>query len=130
MVRLRNPNSLELALSYVLEEENFVHYQRQNYNNYNNFKSENSNSNFLRNQNTQSKPNAFQNSSVPNTNSRYDNYKSPFPSQPINIQPNQTIHLEGTFLINKYLVNHKMHFNLPEILYINPLNRCLHHHKI
>lgn len=30
MVRLRNPNSLELAISYVLEEENFMLSQRQN----------------------------------------------------------------------------------------------------
>ncbi|KAF5307279.1 hypothetical protein FQR65_LT06995 [Abscondita terminalis] len=61
MVRLRNPSSLEQAISFVLEEEN---YQRTN---------------------------NFQNSSF--SNSRYNQFHSntPFPSQPIIIQPNQNI---------------------------------------
>lgn len=44
MVRLRAPDTLELAISYVLEEENFMHNQRQ----YLGLPSNNNNSNFNR----------------------------------------------------------------------------------
>ncbi|KAK5651001.1 hypothetical protein RI129_002030 [Pyrocoelia pectoralis] len=89
MIRLRNPDSLEQAISYVLEEENFMHYQRQNNHSYNSSNLLHSKPNFPKPQNNYFKPNNFHNSSF--SNPRYGNFNSSFPSQPINIQPNQNV---------------------------------------
>lgn len=103
MVRLRNPNSLELAISYVLEEENFLYNQKQYLGNQS---SNHSNSNFNRipalkntQPNTQNYSNLGQRPSyniprqhyIPNNQHYQSNYnpylRSTFPSQPVQVQP-------------------------------------------
>nr|CAH7724850.1 unnamed protein product [Callosobruchus chinensis] len=93
MVRLRNPDSLELAISYVLEEENFMLHQRQS--------GQSQNSSFTQNLQNRSQPQLpvqFSNNfNQPKIASfpRYPNIspqtRNTFPSQPINIQPRQNM---------------------------------------
>nr|CAH7723682.1 unnamed protein product [Callosobruchus chinensis] len=93
MVRLRNPDSLELAISYVLEEENFMLHQRQS--------GQSQNSSFTQNLQNRSQPqlpvqfsNHFNQPKIASF-PRYPNIspqtRNTFPSQPINIQPRQNM---------------------------------------
>lgn len=96
MVRLRNPDSLEVAISYVLEEENFILSQKQSSvmthnnrppqkQNYNN-----QNTHFQQKYSNQTvRPHNFQNYSNPTQSQNY--FRPQFPSQPINIQPRQNM---------------------------------------
>lgn len=86
MVRLRNPDSLELAISYVIEEENFALNQKQ-FLNYNT-KSENPNlfKNNIPKQSISSIPNVSQQSYYAQNSFPQ---RSQFPSQPINLQHRQ-----------------------------------------
>lgn len=139
MVRLRNPNSLELAISYVLEEENFMLNQKQMsfYNTpkiQNNFKPQQS----YATQQNYSFPNRSAQNSFSNSQNFIPQQKQTFPSQPINIQPRQNMPKP------KFFSNQQV-FGTPVLqiqMYLNPLetlhkmnNRCLfqleiHHFKI
>nr|CAI5820952.1 unnamed protein product [Callosobruchus analis] len=93
MVRLRNPDSLELAISYVLEEKNFMLHQRQSGQSQNN----NSNQNF-QNHSQPQLPVQFSNVSYQPKIASFPRYpntlsqpRNTFPSEPINIQPRQSM---------------------------------------
>nr|CAH7762868.1 unnamed protein product [Callosobruchus chinensis] len=125
MVRLRNPDSLELAISYVLEEENFMLHQRQS--------GQSQNSSFTQNLQNRSQPQLpvqFSNNfNQPKIASfpRYPNIspqtRNTFPSQPINIQPRQNMPPLDFSQTNKCLEN-KI-FPRKIIMYLNLLGRYL-----
>ncbi|KAJ8912397.1 hypothetical protein NQ315_013463 [Exocentrus adspersus] len=98
IIRLKNPDTLESALNYVLEEEEFQNFSRLYHTNSNVSKPQPQNFKpiFHNTQNTQ-KPipnqnqNFNQNFKYPNLNQQFRNNNPQFPSQPINVQPRPII---------------------------------------
>lgn len=109
IIRLRNPSTIEQAISLVIEEENFNYNATQLQKNSNQttnklpvHKPNNPNTNFYRNYNKsypspmtyQISPYFNQQQTRPNFNLPNRNFQTPstFPSQPINVQPRQITH--------------------------------------
>ncbi|KAK4885938.1 hypothetical protein RN001_002209 [Aquatica leii] len=91
MTRLRNPDTFELALSYVLEEENFMLYQKQSHAIQNTMFNPNNQKNYHKIQNNNFRPTNYQNIQPSHFNSQYnahESFNSQFPSQPIQPKPN------------------------------------------
>lgn len=93
LVRLRNPDSLELAMAYVVEEENFTLSQKQHgYIQNLNSRPNPVNGNLSYNRhNRYPKPNQYPSNNSQNNNNSYgqNNQYRNFPSQPINIHQRQ-----------------------------------------
>lgn len=116
MVRLRNPGNLELAISIVLEEENFTLYQKQNYTatptaSYNKVPVQNRppivhrpnyqtfSQNFVRQ--PPFLPSSYVQQQIPSQFLKPQFPKPQFPSQPIDVQPSQSQATPQKFLTNK-----------------------------